>query len=191
MKKLVFIIAIAAIFSVSSVHAQSSNFGIKGGVNFASFTGDDIKNVETRTSFHAGGVYELRISNAFSIQPEFLYSSQGYKEEGVDIQSQLNYLNVPVMGKFYVAKGLSLQAGAQVGLLIYAHEKGELLGVEFDNDEKDSYKDIDYGVNFGLGYRLPSGLFFDARYNLGLSTIDAGEADIKNNVIQLSLGFFF
>ncbi len=190
MKKIVFIIAIAATFSVAGVHAQSSGFGVKGGVNFASLNGDDIKNAETRTSFHVGGVYEIKISNAFSVQPEFLYSSQGYKGEG-DFQFQANYLNVPLMGKFYVAKGLSLQAGPQVGLLIYAHEKSVLLGVELDNDVKDNYKDIDYGVNFGLGYTLPSGLFFDARYNLGLSAIDAGEADIKNNVIQLSLGFLF
>ena len=65
-----------------------------------------------------------------------------------------------------------------------------------DDDVKDYFKGIDFGLNFGLGYKLENGLNFAARYNLGLSDLnDAdeifGSDSYKNAVIQLSVGFFF
>ena len=53
---------------------------------------------------------------------------------------------------------------------------------------------IDFGLNFGLGYKLDSGLNFGARYNMGLSNINDTDDDddtIKNGVFQISLGYFF
>jgi hypothetical protein len=39
---------------------------------------------------------------------------------------------------------------------------------------------------------MDSGLNFGARYNLGFSNIaDSGEADLKNNVFQVFVGFMF
>ncbi len=52
---------------------------------------------------------------------------------------------------------------------------------------------IDFGLNFGLGYKLDSGLNFSARYNLGLSNIDDSDSNVetKNSVFQFSVGYFF
>ena len=48
-------------------------------------------------------------------------------------------------------------------------------------------------LNFGLGYKLDSGLNFAARYNLGLSNLakDSGNEKINNGVFQLSVGYMF
>ena len=90
------------------------------------------------------------------------------------------------MAKYYVAKGLSIEAGPQIGYLFSA--KNESV------DVKDSFKKIDFGANVGLGYKLENGLNFGVRYNLGLSNINnvSGSSDkYKNGVLQASVGYFF
>ena len=179
-------------------NAQSIQFGVKAGVNFASLEGEDLGDVKMRTSFHAGGAAEFMIADKFSLQPELMYSSQGAKASdqagAINISSivRFNYLNLPVMAKFYPIEGLSVQVGPQIGLLLSAKAEIDVDGIVSEEDFKDDLKDTDFGVNFGLGYKLSSGLFFDARYNLGLTNIDGDEnTEIKNNVIQISLGFLF
>lgn len=183
MKKVLFAIVFATL-GVATVTAQEIKFGVKGGLNFASINGDNTREVETVTAFNFGAMAEISISEKFSFQPELVYSGQGYSSN--DNLVALNYLNVPLMGKYYVTKGLSLEAGPQVGFLLSA--KNESV------DVKDAFKAVDFGVNFGFGYKLKSGLNFGARYNLGLSNInnlDGSSAKRTNGVVQLSVGYFF
>ena len=98
----------------------------------------------------------------------------------------LSYLNIPLMGKYYVTKGFSIEAGPQIGFLLAAKNE--------KTDVKDSFNTFDFGVNFGLGYKLENGINFGARYNLGLSDInnlDISSNKNKNGVFQLSIGYFF
>lgn len=197
MKKLLIIIAIV-LFVFTNVHAQDVNFGVKAGVNFATITGDDVDSFSSRTAFHVGLVSEIVISETFSFQPELLYSAQGsdwsedFDGESFEGSYNVDYLNVPLMAKFYVGEGFSLEAGPQVGLLLSAKAEGDFA----DDDLKDYLKGIDFGVNFGVGYKLEGGLNFGARYNLGLSDANddpdyLGDSTYKNSVIQAYVGYFF
>ncbi|MEG1025338.1 MAG: outer membrane beta-barrel protein, partial [Flavobacterium sp.] len=59
---------------------------------------------------------------------------------------------------------------------------------------KDSFNTFDFGVNFGLGYKLENGLNFGVRYNLGLTDInnvDNSSVKNKNRAFQVSVGYFF
>ncbi len=49
----------------------------------------------------------------------------------------------------------------------------------------------DFGFNFGLGFKVNKNLFFDARYNLGLSDISDEDLDIHNGTFQISVGYMF
>lgn len=188
------------------------HFGAKAGVNFANISGDDTSGLDSRTAFHVGIVAEIEISEKFSFQPELLYSGQGFKESysefGASFEDvyKLDYLNIPLMAKYYVAEGFSVEAGPQVGFLLSAKDDWEGNYGEVtesgSEDFKDFVKGIDFGLNLGVGYKMTSGLNFGARYNLGLSNfwdipsdIDPGFgiADIKNQnaVFQLSVGYFF
>ena len=93
------------------------------------------------------------------------------------------------MAKYYATEALSIEVGPQVGFLINSEEEFE--GETFDT--KDITSNVDFGLNFGLGYKLASGLNFSARYNLGLSNVDDSDFDveIKNSVFQFSVGYFF
>jgi len=189
MKKLLFVLLIVSICNMAV--SQEISFGVKGGVNFASLTGDT-SGLESRTAFHFGIVSEFTISEKFSIQPELLYSAQGTKAD--DEELKLNYLNIPVLAKYYLAEGLSLEAGPQIGLLLSA--KTEFDGAD-EEDIEDLFRDIDFGVNFGLGYKLDNGLNFSARYYLGIANVYdwigdfIDDIEIRNGVFQISIGYLF
>lgn len=197
MKKLVFV-AIATMISLTAVQAQSIQFGAKAGVNLANLTGD-VEGATIRTSFHVGGVAEFKISDMFAFQPELLYSSQGTKQEYlgdtgmISVTSKLDYLNIPLTAKIYLTEWLSIQAAPQIGMLVAAVQESDNEGVAIE-DYKELLKGIDFSFNIGAGYKLPSGLFFDARYNLGLANLnDISEDDstFKNGVLQIAVGYWF
>ena len=203
-----------AIMTIVSVNAQTT-FGVKAGANFSSFAYSDSygesQYEKARTSIHFGAVAEIQISDKFSFQPELLYSSQGSKyeisEEDYSEKSvaKFDYLTVPLMAKYYVAEGFSLEAGPQIAFLLSAKDDYAFYDHYWEDgsysetyDMADGFKKVDFGLNFGVGYKLDSGLNFGARYYLGLSNIEELDDDdyyyyrlIKNRVFQISVGYTF
>jgi len=210
MKKLV--LTFAALMALTAMNAQETEssaqtrFGIKAGVNIATLDGD-VEASGSRTGLHAGFVAEIMVSDKFSIQPEVLYSMLGAKEKAAEMVDgvlvtaegtyKFDYIAIPVMAKYYVTEGLSLEAGPQISFLVSAkvEVEGNYGGVDVTTEEemKDVIKSTDFGFNVGLGYELPMGLFFQGRYTAGLSNIYDGEGDgdIRNGVAQISVGYKF
>lgn len=189
MKK-VLLVTFITVLGLANVNAQEIKLGAKGGLNFSSISGDNTRGIDIgiTTSFNFGVLAEIPISEKFYFQPEAMYSGQGYAGKDPDDITVLNYLNIPLMGKYYLAKGFSLEVGPQIGFLLSAKNK------DTDTDIKDAFNNVDLGVNFGLGYKFDNGLNFGVRYNLGLSdinNIDSLSDKNKNGVFQLSVGYFF
>ena len=150
MKKLLVFAVLASFSLVATAQEENIRFGAKAGVNFASINGDETNGVDGRTGFHIGAVAEIPISDKFAFAPELLYSTQGakvdFREEffgsvfSQESTTKLDYLNLPLMAKFYVAEGLSIQAGPQIGFLLSAKSDGETNSngdvTEFDEDVK-------------------------------------------------------
>ncbi|MDQ8011676.1 MAG: porin family protein [Flavobacterium nitrogenifigens] len=183
MKKIL-LLAVFTVLGFVNVNAQEIKFGAKAGLNFATISEDNTENADFVTSYNIGVMSEIPLSEKFSFQPEIMYSCQGYSFNNDVIA--MNYLNIPLMGKYYVTKGLSLEAGPQIGFLLSAKNE--------KTDVKDSFNTFDFGVNFGLGYKLENGLNFGVRYNLGLTNInnvDNSSIKNKNGVFQVSVGYFF
>lgn len=181
---------IAMLLSAFTASAQLVTFGVKGGANFASMNGDDADGLDGRTSFHIGALAELGLTDAFSLQPELLYSGQGFSDsfDGFDVTGKVDYLNIPVMAKYYVIEGLSIEAGPQFGVLTSAEVEGE----GESEDIKDLLKTSDFALNIGAGYKMNSGVNFNLRYSLGMTDIpEEGDGDFKHGVLQVSLGYFF
>lgn len=177
------------IAGISNSNAQVVQFGVKGGVNFANLDGGpsgiDYKN---KTGFHAGALAEIKILPNFSLQPEALFSSQGTEVKGAG-DFNLDYISVPVMAKFYlITDRLSIEAGPQFSFLIDDSSKFvDELGNTYEGQDPKSF---DFAVAGGLGLKIAGGLFAQARYTVGLTEISR-EADAKNSVFQLSLGYMF
>ncbi len=208
MKKLLLSAVFTTLSLVATAQEEAIRFGAKAGVNFASISGDETDDFKGKTGFHIGAVLEIPLSEKFAFQPELIYSTQGtkndYSEEGyefstnIESTAKLNYLNIPLMAKVYVTQGFSIQAGPQIGFLLSAKEEAETTSQDITISAEQDLEDtngIDLGVNFGLGYQLDMGLFFDGRYNIGTSniwkTVNGVDFKQKNNVIQLSVGYKF
>ena len=165
--------------------AQMLKFGLKGGVNFANYTGGDISGVDfkTITSYHMGAVMELKVFENFAIQPELLYSTQGSELEGFgeQVKNELGYLSLPVLAKFYLTTNkLSLELGPQASVLVSERSK-------VDTGDSNTF---DFAVAGGLSYKITDGLFVSGRYAAGL-TEPKKDADVKNSVIQFAVGYMF
>jgi hypothetical protein len=190
-KTLIVLIAIGiAAFANAQKTKQDEGIkiGIKGGLNVSNLMGD-VKDVAIRTSIHAGLVAEIIVNDKFSIQPELLYSGQGASDTSTGGgRIKLDYITLPVLGKFPIAKNLSLETGPQIGFLVSGKEK-----TNDSNETIPNTKTIDFGLNAGLNYELNNGVFFQARYNLGLTDIGfyGDNKRASNSVIQFSIGKLF
>lgn len=193
MKKI--ILSAIAIMAFAFTNAQSTRFGVKGGLNISNIVGGDIDNTKSLVGFHVGGLAEIHVVEKFYIQPELLLSAQGAKFDGPfgsDGDLKLNYLNIPVLAKYYVVdKKFSVEAGPQLGILLSAKSDGQ--------DFKDYTRSADLGFNLGAGYDFTDNLSVGLRYTIGLSPISDNDIDnsedyydsAKNGNFQISLAYKF
>lgn len=182
MKK-VFFLVIVTIFTITS-YGQGIDFGIKAGANFSTLT--DATGLKNKTGFHGGLFLGLKFNDKIALQPELLYSQQGAKFDSDKID--LNYVNVPIVLKYYLIQGLNIQVGPQFGFIV-------------DDNIKEVFGNIAEAESFdltgvvGAGYDLPMGIRIDARYNFGLTeTFKDGEGkdgEGKNGVFSIALGYSF
>ena len=201
MKKSILIIALV-LFGATTMSAQEAwNFGIKGGVNFANFTGDDFSSDNSRTSFNVGLLAEIPLADRFSIQPEVLYSGQGYEiyendqanflDVDDNVEYQLDYVSVPVLAKIYLVDGLSVQAGPSFNFKV--NEEIDYQPTQDGGDIDNPYpgaQDFEFGGAAGLEYKFNNGFFIQGRYTYGFSETFE-DLDIHNSVWQAGVGFMF
>jgi len=204
MKKGLHIAILLVLASASSFAQLGISKGIKGGLNFATFGGSDAPSqAMTNTGLAAGVFAEINLPGPISIQPEVLYSVKGYKSDVPGIATNTgtySYIDIPVLLKFYfplpVLKPFVF-AGPSFGLLMSAKEKTDntLLGTSREVDVKDNTTGTDIGLVIGVGAKLSLvalDLTVDARYDIGLSTLDkSGNTKIYNRVIAVYVGVEF
>ncbi|MEH6762880.1 MAG: porin family protein [Aequorivita antarctica] len=211
MKKLLLFAAVA-LFAFTTAHSQEFRLGAKAGVNISSIGGDYVDGLDPLVGFHVGGLVEIPLAGKFALQPEILYSSQGAKYvsylvsdfQEYDSKVILSYINVPIMGKYYIIDGLSVELGPQIGVLVKANQKGDYADGSYDDDVKYFYNSLDIAIGIGASYRLNNGVFFSLRFNKGLMDIsdddieyfEDGDLDSysyknQNNVFQISAGYSF
>jgi hypothetical protein len=172
-----------------AVQAQNTDFGLKGGINLATWSNNGSGAAyQNRLGFNGGLFARVPVTPQLSVQPEVVYSSQGtkYTVGNQEHDLKLNYVNIPVMLQANVGGGLYAEAGPQIGFLVGTADK--VGDVETDYFTTQDFKKTDVAVGFGLGYSGLSGFGVDARYNLGLTNINnVGTNKIKNNVLQIGL----
>lgn len=180
MKKLILIV-FTVLLSVTTF-AQGIDVGIKAGANFATLT--DVSDVSTRTGLVIGAFVSLKFTEKMAIQGDVLYSQQGAKGENGFSDLEIDYINFPIVFKYYIIKRLNIQAGPQFGTAV--------------NDNVGDFQSFDVTGVVGVGLDLPLHIRVTARYGFGLTditfvnyngyTFDTG---IKNNVFSLTAGFTF
>ena len=192
MKKL--LVMAAMVLSSVGAFAQYSagDFTIQPtvGLNCTSITGDN--DAKYKAGFVGGVEAEYHISPLVGISGGLLYSMQGAKadaEEGnikVEGKYNMDYLNIPILANFYVAKGLALKAGIQPGFKVSSKIKVGSVSVD---DDSDAIKSFDFSIPVGISYEYMN-ICLDARYNIGCTKVFK-EGDGNHSVFQLTLGYKF
>jgi opacity protein-like surface antigen len=204
MKK-VFVLIAAAIVSMSAM--AQVQFGAKVGFDLTHFWGEDAPH-GIQPNYQVGLMLEYKFSPKFAIAPEVVFAAQGGKatadvyDDDVDglIKAKgtfhTNYINVPLMLKFYATPNFSIDFGPQAGFNVYSKmtASGKLANVEAKQsiDLKDNTKTVDFGVALGGTYNLTENAFVQARYTLGLTNVfDIPDSHEKNGNIQIAFGMKF
>jgi hypothetical protein len=191
MKKVIFVTALSmgVVFAQAQKGSPHTEFGVKAGVNISNVSVDNSTNPDARASFHVGGLAHIHLDKQFAIQPELLFSSQGYKYTiaGTDYKVAINYITIPILGQLMFGEGFRVETGPQPGIMVSARSKVN----GNSSDVGDSFKTFDLSWAFGLGYLTSSGFGVDARYNLGLTKINDGGGSIKNRVFAAGVFYQF
>ncbi len=205
MKKITIIIGFLCVAFTANAQEETTtqkkfSFGIKAGTNNAWVLGAPSFDVSPNFGFHFGVMSELSLTKRFSLQAELLYSQQGGRRiqtisfnGGVFTQTtkyRFNYLNLPILAKYYVTKHWSVEAGPQIGILLDATEESN----DLELDVRSRFEYIDLSAAIGTSYKLDNGLNFSARYQYSMRNnrdTSSNPPSFYNGVLQLSIGYFF
>jgi hypothetical protein len=205
MRKVAVVIFVVFIMSFSA--SVNAGVGFKAGLNFSKWTGDDIDDLDWKTGIKLGGFMIFPVTSVMTVQPEIYFVTKGWKDKGeilgqeVTITTNMNYIEIPVLLKFNMETGSSFMpmifVGPYMGFLLGDPTlKVEVGGDSAEEDwPSDTFKSIDLGgvVGAGADFDLgPTTLIFEARYNIGFSSIfDTEDVDVKNMGFSLMCGISF
>ena len=204
MKKIVIALMCTILATGAAMAQEKFTFGPKIGVDYTHYWGENVEH-GGHLNYQAGVFMEYRMNNKFAIAPEVVFAAQGGKYdfkrniEGIDVElketDHVNYINVPVMLKYYVAPALSIDFGPQVGFNVYSKNtiegKVEKLKEKETTDMKKYTKTVDFGLGLGLTYNITEEVFIQARYTMGLTKVFNVDDDSKNGNGQIAIGFRF
>ncbi len=243
MKK-IFALGLAVILvSALTARANEITFGIRGGLNISTLTGDDADMLglplddltlepteyspEPIVGLSIGGFINIPLNDTLSFQPEILYTQKGAKydlsytdtydwagstiEENLEQEfvEKLSYLEFPLLLKATFSEEGKLRpilyAGPSIGFNVSARLEYDIEYIEKVDgviDPLESYSDsgdedlddissVELGLTIGGGFEI-NNFTIDARYNMGLTSLDdGGDFDVKNSVISILAGYRF
>jgi len=193
MKKIFLIISLT-ILTITAVKSQEKiQFGVKGGINFTNMTMNSLIDTEYLTGFHIGVLAEIPFGDRFSLQPEILYSTYGSKGKMImiggpaqPIEYNLDYIQVPVLAKFYLIKNLSLEIGPSFNFLVNDEEIFNSITID------DIGESFEFSGILGISYKSNSGFFGSFRYTNGFTNALKGDfSDVKNYGFLIGIGYLF
>ena len=200
MKKVICVLCIILFTATLTSAAELTQIGVKGGVNFSTFSGDDLSAGATTTNTYQwssklgyGGGFFITISfnEKFSIEPEFLLNHRKVNVDGsFDTYLQMTYAEIPILFRYSFPLESKLEPNLYLGPYIGFKNKMQMnvdstLRAEIFADEDvaitgpalidiKNAKSVDYGLVFGAGtsYTFDFGtLLIDFRYVLGLTKL--------------------
>lgn len=202
-----FLILLTTLLSYTDTVAQSGktwSIGPEIGANFSKF-GRDATDNDFKPGLAAGAFLTYSVVNTFGITGKFLFSQKGakYNVGTTDSKITLNYLEIPLVGRFFLNKEGKFRPniflGPSFGFLLGGTTKvGDADAEKFTDAEKDAFNGFDFGLTGGLGLNFEildeTRLLLDARYTHGLSDVSSNTGltgSINNQAITVTVGVSF
>ena len=185
--------------------------GFRGGLRMSGL--DSGQETEGVNGFVVGGYFGVGLSDRVALQLELAYGERGAEDvrigdNALDAEAQpsdlsMRYLDIPVllrtgfpgerfMPSFFVGPYAGFLLGCEI-----TPEGGETRDcAEEGATERFSPRSTEFGMVAGAGLDMAMGestIFLDARYTLGLLSIQSGEGgmDARHDGLELSGGFAF
>lgn len=209
--------------TTTTMTGNDARIGIKGGVNlstvkYSGFEGASTLNDATKQNvgYNFTVFGDFGVGNNFFIQPGLSLQNKGTKFEGtfgtITGEQTINVMaiEVPVNAVLRIPTGESgafqLSAGPYAAFNVDGKRKTTITSganqgtteenLKFGNDADDDAAGMDFGANFGVGYRMNNGFMLGANYGLGLSNLipkDNRSNDNKatNRVWGFTVGYSF
>ena len=189
MKNLIIIILLFSF--ANEIHAQ---MGFRIGTNIATLNfaeEDEYLEIKSLIGLNIGALYEMQLSEKFSLQGELHFIQKGTRAEEIDYDEKFwirfNYIDLAIMSKYYLANigestRLYLSATPYLGYAIngkYGEEYDGKTYSESINFKEDEIRRFDFGIGLGLGLNW-NNWFLDIRYNIGLQDLDDYEEDFDD-----------
>lgn len=189
---------------------QRFSAGPRIGLNMSNYWGN-ADNMSFKPGLTAGAFLMYSSLNHFGISADVLYSQRGTKfnDGRYKFTQHVNYLEIPVVARYFLTLSgnfrPNLFIGPSLGIKLNAKRtNGEILNgpaTTVNIDNTGDFHSLDLGatggfqLNWGAGPRQR--FLLDARYNLGLSNVQAlpnlwgANNNLQNSVITVTLGYGF
>lgn len=174
-------------------------YGVKAGVNLSTMS----NGMEFNPAFGMGVGFRAGVMGNFhwgqrtanslpgtgwiGLQPELMYSYQTVKSDGGDIK--MNYIQLPVMLKFYPLSLLSVEAGPEFSYLFSTSP--EFVTVDEKIIRVGKCQGLNVGVGIGLAYEFRTGLTLGTRYSIGLTDMAKNLKWKNSGNFQVTVGWLF
>lgn len=184
MKK--FLVMAAMVLSSVGAFAQykAGDITIQPKVGFNASNVTHADGADFKAGLLIGAEAEFHFQRWFGLSVGAMYSQQGYKfkDAAGNHNANMDYLAVPVLANFYVAKGLALKTGLQPSFNVNSTNGWNV-------------NTVDLSLPMGISYEF-NGFCFDARYNLGLTDVFKNDARdysdaAKHEVLSFTFGYKF
>jgi hypothetical protein len=195
--------------SQKEIKEMKPKVGIKAGYNFAKVIGSTPHfSPQANNGFMVAGFFAPQ-SKGIGYRTELVFSRQGFSfdQSGKMQDVSQDYIYMPHLTTFTIAKKVQLQAGGQVGYLLNAKKSSSGEGA---SEEVTEYMNrFDYGFAGGIEIYPFKGLLIGGRYNVSLGNIyntssystatpmpyplpfNPEEVKGKNAVVQFFVGYRF
>lgn len=203
--------ASAQVSIMTEIGLNLSNVSVKD-----SSSGIPTFSFQNRIGIKIGTSLIIPISKNFFIQPSLFFSQKGMKQNYVDAyswQSMINEyenslitnnieipLNIGLTNDFGKAGSLFITTGPYFGIALSGKESSKQYqnGILFSEENHDLFGSegflnrLDIGINFGMIYKMPFGIFVRTQYGMGLTDISKGSYNsIKNKGFSFSTGYIY
>jgi hypothetical protein len=196
-------------FSQAQVNKMKPKLGLKIGYNYAKLVGTTPNfSPKSNNGFMVSGFFAPATRGGMGYRTEIVFSRQGFSfdEAGKLQHVTQDYIYMPHLTTFTIAKLVQLQVGGQVGYLINA--KKTTSSTTNEGNTIDYLNHLDYGLAGGLEVYPLKGLLIGGRYNISLGNIyknyssetttvpspfpfDPSQVKGKNAVVQFFVGYVF
>lgn len=190
-------------FSQDEMNASDKiDFGFRFGLSLSDLTTSS-NTLEPRPTFMLGVHAEYKFTPSWSIQPELIYARKGRFSRSPRLDSGprtenrllLDYVELPVLAKYYFNQGLSLEVGPYLSYLIKAEQENLENTTIQSSSVFQQVENVDAGLAIGATYITDWNFFVGMRITHGFINVFNDSLvifeDSYHAQFQMYLGYSF